>query len=271
MGDNRLNILFIGDIIGRKGRNLLEDILPELKKENKVDLVIANGENAAAGFGLTQKIYNKLLEIGIDVVTTGNHVWDIKDFINEIADCPKVVRPANYPPGVPGKGHLTVEVNKIKIAVINLSGRVFMPSLDCPFRKAEEILKELPEDVKVKIVDIHGEATSEKTAMGWFLDGKVSAVIGTHTHVQTADEKVLPQGTAYITDVGMAGAYNSVIGVEVAPILQRFLTSMPTKFEAEKKGPGLFNAVLLTVDSDSGKAEKIKRIYDVIEDEPSRD
>jgi len=252
-----MNILFIGDVVGRPGREIVKKLLPELKKELAVDLTLINGENAAAGVGITEKIYQELIEMGIDIITMGNHMWDKKEFVKEIDHCPRIIRPANYPPGTPGLDRILYK----GVGIVNLCGRVFMQSLDCPFRVGEKVINDLKKETKMIIVDMHAEATSEKYAMGWFLDGKVSAVIGTHTHVQTVDERILPKGTAYITDIGMVGPYNSVIGVEIEPILQRFLTQMPHRFEPAKEGPGIFNAVVLKIDSETGKALEIKRIF----------
>ena len=258
-----MNILFIGDIIGKLGRQLTRQLLPELKKKYSPDLIIANGENSAHGYGITEKVYKELIEMGIEVITMGNHVWDKKELVKIIDKLPEVVRPANYPPQVPGKDHLVLNVKGTKVGVLNLVGRVFMQAMDCPFQAAEKLVPTLK--TNVVIVDMHAEATSEKCAMGWFLDGKVSAVLGTHTHVMTADERILPQGTAFISDIGMVGAHNSIIGMNKEPILKRFTTQMPEKFEPTEKGPGLFNAVFLKVDAVSGKAKEIKRIVKVVE------
>lgn len=254
-------ILFIGDIVGKPGRETVKKLLPSLKQEFAPDIIIANGENAAGGMGINAKKYHELIESGIEIVTLGNHVWHNKDFTNEISSCQNIVRPANYPPGTPGPDRVIYK----NIGVINLLGRVFMKELDCPFRATDKIISELKERVKIIIVDIHGEATSEKQALSWYLDGRVSAVIGTHTHVQTADERVLPNGTAYITDVGMVGPYNSVIGVDASAIIERFLTQMPKRFEVAKEGPNVFNAVIMDIDETSGRAKSIKRIFKTAE------
>ena len=253
-------ILFIGDINGKPGRDTARELIPSLKAELKPDVIIANGENCAGGMGINKKKYDELIEMGIDIVTGGNHVWHCKTFSSEIASCPNFVRPANYPPGVPGSGSLVYK----GIGVINILGRVFMKELDCPFRSAEPIIRQMKKETKVIIVDIHAEATSEKTAFAHFADGDVSAVIGTHTHVQTADERILSQGTAFITDAGMVGSYDSVIGVDKKAIIQRFLTQMPHRFEVETKGPFIFNAVYLEIDETSGKAFKIERVNKVV-------
>ncbi|MDD5757430.1 MAG: TIGR00282 family metallophosphoesterase, partial [bacterium] len=203
-----MKVLFIADIMGQAGREAVARILPELKSKEQVDLVIANGENAAHGMGLTPNIARDLFHLGIDVLTMGNHTWDKKEILDIIDDEP-IVRPANYAPGVPGRGAiLATTTNGVKVGILNLIGRVFMPPNDCPFRSADKVIEELKKETPVIIVDIHAEATSEKVAMGWYLDGKVSAVIGTHTHVQTADDRILPEGTAYLTDVGMTGPFD---------------------------------------------------------------
>jgi 2',3'-cyclic-nucleotide 2'-phosphodiesterase len=255
-----MKILFIGDIVGKVGRVATKALLPAVANKYKIDLVIANGENAAGGFGITGKIAEELFNYGIHVLTTGNHVWDKKEFVPEIAKMDRVLRPLNYPPGVPGFGSLLYSLsNEMKVAVINLSGRVFMSNYDCPFRVGKEEVGKLRRETKVIIIDFHGEATSEKIAFGYFMDGKVSAVIGTHTHVQTADEKILPGGTAYITDVGMTGPAHSVIGIEVEQIIERFLTNMPMRFETAK-GEGIFSALVIEIDDKSGRATAVQRL-----------
>ena len=233
--------------------------LPDLMSQHAVDLVIANGENAAAGFGITPPLVEEFLALGIEVLTTGNHIWDRKEILEFFPQEPRLLRPANYPAG-PGRGvYVGATKTGIEYAVLNLQGRVFMANTDCPFRAADQELGKLPVSCKVRIVDIHAEATSEKLAMGWYLDGRVTAVIGTHTHVPTADERVLPNGTAYITDVGMTGPYDSVIGVTKEKILQRFLTQMPARFDAAEKDPRLL-AVLIQADPETGRALSIERI-----------
>lgn len=261
---SQLNILFIGDIIGKYGRQITRELLPDLKKEYVPDLTIANGENSAHGYGITEKVYKELCTMGIDVITMGNHVWDKKEFVKTVDKCPKVIRPANYPPGVPGRDHIIIESRGTKIGIINLIGRVFMQALDCPFRVGEALVNKLREETPIILVDIHAEATSEKCALAYFLDGKVSAVIGTHTHVMTADERILPGGTAFISDLGMVGSYDSIIGMDRKAILARFLTQMPHKFEPAEKGTKVFNAIFLKIDPASGKAQEIKRIYKVV-------
>ena len=255
-----MKILFIGDIVGKVGRTATKALLPSLVNKYKTDLVIANGENAAGGFGLTDKIVNEIFSYGVHIITTGNHVWDKKEFIPQISKQDKVLRPINYPPGVPGYGSILYTLhNGKKVAVINISGRVFMLNNDCPFRVGQKEVEKLSTFTKMIIIDFHAEATSEKVALGYFMDGKVSAVIGTHTHVQTADEKILPGGTAYITDVGMTGPYDSVIGVEKDQIIQRFLTHIPTRFETAK-GDGIFSAVIVEIDEETGKSTTIQRL-----------
>ncbi len=261
-----MQILFIGDIFGRPGRTAVRENVHKLVSAHKVDLLIANAENAAGGFGITPQIAEDLFDLGIDVLTTGNHVWDkreIIDYFNKSGDpaysqARRVLRPANYPAGTPGVGVFEgVTRGGIPYAVINLQGRVFMPTIDDPFRVADMLLEEIK--AKVVFVDFHAEATSEKIALGWYLDGRVTAVVGTHTHVPTADERVLPNGTAYQTDVGMTGPYDGVIGVQKEQIIQRFLNSLPARFEAATGDPR-FNAVLIDCDESTGHARSIQRI-----------
>jgi len=260
-----MKILFIGDIIGRPGRIITRKLLPELREEFSPDVVIANGENSAGGVGISKKVYDELMEMGIDVITMGNHIWDRKEFIPDISSCPNLVRPANYPDGVPGKGYDVFSAKGAKYGVTNLVGRVFMACINDPFIAANAIAQKLRAETPLIFVDFHGEATSEKNALAWYLDGKVSAVIGTHTHIQTADERILPKGTAFITDAGMVGAYDSIIGVQKEQIIKRFLLSMPERFEPEDKGPGLFNGLILDID-EGGRTKEIKRIYRVVKD-----
>jgi metallophosphoesterase (TIGR00282 family) len=249
-------ILFVGDIIGKYGRKITLEVLPGLIAEFSPHLIIANAENSAHGYGITEKVYQELLGIGIEAFTMGNHMWDKKELAKNIEKFPRLVRPANYPEGVPGQTYLMVK----GVAMVNLVGRTFMPPMDCPFQTMEKLLPVLQKEAKIIIVDMHAEATSEKGAMAWFLDGKVSAVIGTHTHVMTADERIFPQGTAFISDAGMVGSQDSIIGMNKNQILKRFLTQMPEKFEPAEKGTGIFNAVLIEVDSETGKAQNIKRL-----------
>lgn len=263
-----MKILFVGDIIGGPGREAVRHLLPELKQKENIDFVLANGENAAGGLGLTPKVAEELFSCGLDIITSGNHIWDKKDILQFLAKDNRILRPANYPAGVIGVGSTIISRQGKKLGVINLSGRVFMNNLDCPFRAATVEIERLKDSVRVMVVDMHAEATSEKIAMGWYLDGKVSAVIGTHTHVQTADERILPQGTAYITDMGMTGAFDSVIGVKKEIILERFLTQVPVRLEVARGDVALQGAVV-EVDDDSGKARGIKRIN--IKSEEERD
>jgi len=254
-----LTILCVGDVFGEPGRRAVEKVLPRLKKQHEADLAIVNVENAAAGFGVTPALARDILSHGADVMTSGNHIWDKKEIIEYIAKENLLLRPANFPAGAPGAGSIVVKAGPHKVAVLNLMGRVFLPSLDCPFRKADEEIARLKLETPVVIVDMHCEATSESQAMGWYLDGRVSAVVGTHRHVQTADERVLPQGTAYITDLGMTGPTDSVIGVEPAIALQRFLTQMPNRFEPAK-GPAALHGVVIRVDAETGRGLSIERL-----------
>lgn len=255
-----VKILFIGDVIGQPGRQAVSRELHRLVDRHRLDLVIANGENSAGGFGITQETARELYEQGVHLLTSGNHVWDKKESYGYLEKEERLIRPANYPEGAPGRGSAVVRTSAgIPVAVLNLEGRVFMNSLDCPFRTADREIERLRESVPVILVDFHAEATSEKAALGWYLDGRVSAVIGTHTHVQTADERVLPNGTAYITDAGMTGSFESVIGMKKDEPIRRFLTQLPTKFEVAKKDLRL-NGVVIEVDEASGKAVGIERI-----------
>jgi len=257
-----MRILFIGDIVGKPGRRAVRQLLPRLRKEHGPDVVIANGENMAGGAGITRDTAREMFELGVAVLTTGNHVWDQREAIDYLADEPLVLRPLNYPPGVPGSGCVEVEVGKQRLAVINVQGRVFMRTLDDPFRAVDRVLAEL-NGTRHILIDVHAEATGEKEALGYFLDGRVSAVVGTHTHVPTADARVLPRGTAYITDVGMVGPQESVIGVDPASVIQRYMTQMYHRHEVAK-GPIAFNAVLIDVDDESGRATEIKLIQHVV-------
>ena len=253
-----MNILFIGDIFASPGRRIVADHLQDIVQTNKIDLAIANAENAAGGFGITPAIAEELFELGLDVLTSGNHVWDKREVYDYLGRQPRLLRPANYPQG-PGQGAISMRArNGVECAVMNLQGRTFMPNIDCPFRKADQILQDLSPSVKVRFVDFHAEVTSEKIAMGWYLDGRVSAVVGTHTHVPTADTRILPGGTAYQTDCGMTGPYNSVIGVQKEIILERFLTGLPVRMEAARELPEL-HAVIVDVDESTGKARAVRR------------
>jgi metallophosphoesterase (TIGR00282 family) len=261
-----MRVLFIGDIIGRTGRKCISHCFPKIKEEFNIDFTIANVENAAGGFGIIPKIADELLSSGIDVLTSGNHIWNKKEIIEYIAQEKRLLRPANYPPDVPGKGTVVLNSeNGYTIAVMNLCGRVFMSPLDCPFRVAEMELATLREKTNIIILDFHAEATSEKVAMGWFLDGKISAVIGTHTHVQTNDAQILPQGTAYITDVGMTGPFDSVIGIKKEIILERFINQIPYRLIPANSDLRL-SAVLLDIDDKNGKTVSINTIQKLIKE-----
>ena len=254
-----VTVLCVGDVFGEPGRKALQTLLPRLRKQYEVDLAVVNVENAAAGFGVTPLIARTFLDQGVDVMTSGNHIWDRKEVIGYIVKENLLLRPANYPPGTPGTGSVVVKAGPHKVAVLNMMGRVFLPHLDCPFRKADEEIARLRQDTPIIIVDMHTEATSEAQAMGWYLDGRVSAVVGTHRHVQTADERLLPQGTAFITDLGMTGPVDSVIGVEPALAISRFLTQMPNKFEPAK-GPAALHGAVIRIDPDTGRALSIERL-----------
>jgi len=264
-------ILFIGDIMGRSGRHAARAGLQRLRRQGSYDLIIANGENAAGGYGLTERIAAQLFSLGIDVVTGGNHTFDKKEILPYLEAEPRVLRPANYPPGVPGRGIWTGETaGGLRLAVLNLQGRVFMRGVDDPFRAADELVDTLEDQSDLVIIDLHAEATSEKVAFGWHMDGKVAAVIGTHTHVQTADERVLPGGTAYITDVGMTGPLDSVIGVRKEDALARFKLGIANRFQVAKGHP-IFCAVSLDLDESSGRAVDITRHWEEVELENNRE
>ena len=257
-----MKILFIGDIFGHPGRVIVKEQLPALREELAPDLILANGENAAAGFGITPGLVEELLELGISALTSGNHIWDRKEIIPYFTDHANtpLIRPANYPPDAPGRGlYVGKTPGGAEFAVMNLQGRVFMPSIECPFRTADALLGQIPATVKIRIVDMHAEATSEKLALGWYLDGRATAVLGTHTHIPTADETVLPGGTAYITDLGMTGPYDSVIGIEKEAVIKKFLNQMPARFEVAK-GDTRLSGVLVESDPTTGRAISIQRI-----------
>ena len=253
-----LKILFVADVVGHPGRDAVKAILPGLKKELRPNLTVMNGENAAGGFGLTAKIAAELKGAGADVITSGNHVFAQKEFLGELPNLHNVLRPANYPPAAPGQGSAVVDAGGHHVLVMNLMGRVFLDSLDDPFRAADAILAAHP-DIKVVFCDMHAEATSEKTAMGWYLDGRASAVVGTHTHIPTADARVLPGGTAYVTDVGMVGPRDGCIGMDKDVVIQRFLTGVPNRFVVAS-GTVTFNSVLVTINPSTGRATSIQRI-----------
>ena len=255
-----MNILFVGDIVGKPGREMVRKGLRALVEEHEVDLVIANAENSANGFGITKDIGDTLLEWGVDVMTSGNHIWDKKEAIDYIATEPRLLRPANYPAGVPGRGSYVAQTGDGRaVGVINVMGRVFMLNIDDPFAVVQREIDAIRHKTRVIIVDFHAEATSEKIAMGWHLDGKVTAVFGTHTHVQTADERILPNGTAYLTDAGMTGPHDGIIGMEREPSLGRFLNAMPSRFEPATGNPRL-NGVVVSADDRTGRASAVKRI-----------
>jgi len=257
-----LTTLIIGDIIGRAGRRALHTHLPKLIDTHQVDFVIANGENLAAGFGLNLKLADEMFEIGVNVLTNGNHCWDQRDFLNQIEEDDRLIRPMNFSAYAPGRGWTVQETGSgYKIAVINLIGQVFMnPNWDCPFVAVEQALDEIPDDVNAIFVDMHAEASSEKMGMGWFLDGKASCVYGTHTHIPTCDESLRPSGTAFQSDIGMTGSYNSIIGMKTEGALQRMVQRLPQRFEAVEHGASIFST-LVTVDPHSRKATSIKRIH----------
>lgn len=258
-----MTILHIGDVVGRIGRRTLARLLPELQDQHAPDFIIINGENSAGGAGITTKTAEELLELGADCITTGNHVWAQKQALELVEQRPEVLRPANYPPGVPGAGagvFATRTRSSVRVAVLSLCGRVFMHELDCPFQVADAQIAALARQTPVIVVDFHAEATSEKQALARYLDGRVSALLGTHTHVQTADECILPGGTAYITDVGMTGARDSVIGVETETVLRRFRLQMPQRFQPPEHGPSFLCAVVVEVDEHTGRACAITRL-----------
>ena len=255
-----MKILFIGDIVGKPGRRAIRELLPELIFQYKIDFVIANCENAAAGFGVTRDVVEELYSYHINVLTSGNHIWDKKEISEFVGDYETLLRPPNYPVGSPGWGSvIRPDSSGISCGVINLMGRVFMKPIDCPFRAAEREIEKMKKYTRIIIVDMHAEATSEKEAIGWFLDGRVSAVVGTHTHVQTADESILPGGTAHITDVGMTGPFNSIIGIKKDVVMERFLTQIPNRFDVAKDDV-LLQGVVVDIDGKSGKATGIDRL-----------
>lgn len=259
-----MRILFFGDIVGKPGRKGISRILPELIARYEIELVGANVENAAGGFGITREVYQQLLEIGLDFMSSGNHIWDKKELAQALNEFDRLVRPANYSEKAPGTGSILLKTNQAPIAVLNLAGRVFMEPAENPFLVVDQILQEIPQEIKIILVDFHAEATSEKVAMGLYLDGRVSAVLGTHTHIQTADERILPKGTAYITDTGMCGPRDSVIGIRYDQVLEKFITGIPHRFEVAS-GPILINAVVLDLDPKTGKANSIERINRILE------
>lgn len=255
-----MKVLVIGDIMGEPGRRAVARAFPRLVSQRQIDVVIGNGENVAGGFGITPELAEELFELGLAVITTGNHAWDKKEILDYFPREPRLLRPANYPAGVPGRGSYVIETpGGEHLAVLQLMGRAYMPTLDCPFQVAKKELTDLKKQAAAIIVDMHAEATSEKMAMGHYLDGEVTAVVGTHTHVQTADEQILPKGTAYLTDIGMTGPLHSVIGVKKELAIEKFLTGMPRRFEVAS-GPTVFCAALVELDARLGKALSIERI-----------
>ena len=262
-----MKVLFIGDIVGSIGRDAVEKYLPRLKKKYSIDVVIANGENAAAGRGITRSIYNDLLQMGVDVITMGNHTWDNKDIFDFIDEADYLIRPANFSEDAPGKGMTQVSKNGVTISVINLHGRVFLPPHEDPFKMADELVAEARKTSPIVFVDFHAEATSEKIALGWHLDGKASVVVGTHTHVQTADNRIYPNGTAYITDVGMTGPYDEILGMKKESVIYRFQTNMPTRFEVPKSGREVLSGFFVEINDKTGKAIRQERVL-INEDNP---
>jgi metallophosphoesterase (TIGR00282 family) len=255
-----MNILIIGDVMGKPGRHAVHNAMDRVKNDHSIDFVIANGENLANGTGIQPDSFKAILDTGVDVVTTGNHVWSKKEVREILGKDPRLLRPHNYPVENPGTGLGIYDCKGTPIAVLNLMGRVFMYNIDCPFKSADRAIQEVQGKAKIIMVDMHCEATSEKRAMGWYLDGRVSSVTGTHTHVMTADEEILPGGTAYLTDIGFSGSPKSIIGMKVQPILQRFLTGAPNRFEVSEELPYLLQAVVVSVEPETGKATKIERI-----------
>ncbi len=255
-----LNILCLGDVVGKLGRHILLRELRSLQQENHAHFTVLNVENASGGFGITLKSYKELDSLDVQVFTSGNHVYDKKEIMDQFSQMPKLIRPLNFPKGSPGLGVKICQFNDIKIAVVNIIGRVFMHPSDCPFQKMQSQMETLAKEVQIILVDFHAEATSEKQAMGWFLDGKVACVFGTHTHVQTADERILEKGTAYITDIGMTGASGGILGMERGVIIQKFLTQLPVRFNAMDSGSRVISGIKVSVDAISGRAVSIERI-----------
>ncbi|MDN4066916.1 TIGR00282 family metallophosphoesterase [Paenibacillus vini] len=260
-----MKVLFIGDIVGNTGRKALKETLPRLKSKYNPHIIIANGENAASGRGITAKIAREFFELGIHGLTMGNHTWDNKEIFDFIDDEPRMVRPANYPPGTPGLGSTIIKANGKELALVNLMGRTFLPAIDDPFRMADDIVDELSKKHKCILVDFHAEATSEKIAMGWHLDGRVSLVVGTHTHVQSNDDTVLPEGTAYLTDAGMVGSREGILGMERSAVLRKFTTQLPVRFQVDE-GKWQFHGCVVDIDEATGHAKKIEKIR-LLEDE----
>lgn len=259
-----MKIAFLGDVVGRAGRRTTADVVPRIREQHRADLVIANLENAAGGFGVTEKALSELERAGVDFFTSGNHIWDKREGVALLDATSHMVRPANYPAGAPGKGFRVTSVGDTSVAVVNIQGRVFMPSIDCPFRAVDKCLDQIGSGCAIKLVDIHAEATSEKVAMGWYLDGRVSLVLGTHTHVPTRDARILPNGTGYVTDVGMTGPYDSVLGVSKTKIIQRFLDMRPTRFETAS-GDLRCDYVVAEIDESTGRTMSIDHLQMTVE------
>ena len=254
-----MKVLMIGDVVAKPGRIAVLERIQDLREQHQIDLAIMNAENLAGGFSVTPSLCEQLFATGIDVMTSGNHIFDKKEAVDYIRKQPRLLRPANYPPNTPGSGYWLGEVKGVKVAVLNVMGRVFMPPVDDPFRTIDQLVKGLPADAKVRLVDVHAEATSEKVAMGWYLDGRVSAVVGTHTHVQTADERILPDGTAYLSDLGMTGSYAGVIGMNKSDVIARF-TSVTAKRADHASGQVRICAAVIDVDETTGRAKTIDRL-----------
>ncbi|MCL4494422.1 MAG: TIGR00282 family metallophosphoesterase [Firmicutes bacterium] len=256
-----MKVLLVGDVVGKVGRRMLKSAIPIIRADNDVSLVVANGENAAGGNGLTHEVMDDLLSSGVDVLTSGNHIFDKKEVFEFLDDVPSLLRPVNLPSGTPGHGYVVTGRCGVAVAVINVAGRAFMPfSYDDPFVAVERVLSSLDPEVHIILVDFHAETTSEKSALGWYLDGRVSAVVGTHTHVQTADERVLPGGTGFITDLGMTGPRDSVIGVKTELVIQKLRTQMPVRFETAG-GPGQFGGLIVDIDEATGRCRELKRVF----------
>lgn len=258
-----MKVLFIGDVVGNPGRRAVKEMIPDIRKVYDFDFCFANCENAAGGSGITYPVAQELYKSGIDAITMGNHTWSKREVLNFIETDSRIVRPANYPQETPGRGFAIIEKGDLKIGIVNIQGRVYMDPVDCPFKAAERDLELLKKHVKPVVLDIHAEATSEKYALAWHLDGKVSCVLGTHTHVQTSDERILPNGTAYITDVGMTGPYDGILGMDKDIVIKKFITQMPVRFELAQ-GKVQFNAVIIDIDEKTGKTNSIERISKVL-------
>lgn len=260
-----MRLAFIGDVVGKTGRQTVARVLPQIREEHAVGVIIANAENEAGGFGINANGLDDLTRAGVDFFTTGNHVWDKREGMALLDSMDNIVRPANYPGDAPGRGWALVPGTDGRMAVINVQGRVFMPPIDCPFQAVDRLLGELPDGVRIVLVDMHAEATSEKIAMGWYLDGRVSVVLGTHTHVPTADQRILPAGTAYVTDVGMTGAYDSILGVKKEAVINRFLNMRPTRFEVASHDRRC-DFVVADIDDDTGRARAFEHLQLTVED-----